>query len=664
MSNSLTTVDDRVSEELKSCIRDLIGVLALPALWTGGDASRIVATLLEILQRILNLDFAYAQLPMTPGRDSIEDLRPATHEGSIPTAAEIGMALKQCLATESINAVPTSIRLADWPDILVSIVTLGHREGAGWLVFGTTRTGFPNQNERLILQVAINQAVLGIQESVLLSRQKQETARLDLLVSQRTAELKNANAALRRSEAHLTEAQSLSLTGSFTWNLQTGKMEWSAEAYRIWELPTTEEPSFDHILRLIHPDNLASFRKVFDKKVRGAVDSDVEFRLLIPGGRIKHVQLVRRAVTDASGRLVEFTGAIRDVTEVRNAFQEIHDLKERLHHENVVLREQVTEAGMFGQIIGTAPAFKSVLGRVAKVAPTDSTVLITGETGTGKELIARAIHENSKRTAGAFLKINCAAIPTSLIAAELFGYEKGAFTGATQRKIGRFEMANGGTLFLDEIGELPSETQIMLLRVLQEREFERVGGTQVIQADVRIIAATNRDLGEEMSLGRFRRDLFYRLNVFPIEMPPLRERKEDIPRLLAYFIDLYSRKMEKQITGVCEKALTMLRNYPWPGNIRELQNVIERSLILCDSATLTIDESWLAIDSMTAPASAVVLGRRPPDKESELIENALEDARGRVSGPRGAAAKLGMPASTLESRIRALKIDKHRFKSR
>jgi transcriptional regulator with GAF, ATPase, and Fis domain len=300
---------------------------------------------------------------------------------------------------------------------------------------------------------------------------------------------------------------------------------------------------------------------------------------------------------------------------------------------------------------------------VAKVAPTDSTVLVTGETGTGKELIARAIHKRSQRAARAFVSVNCSAIPASLIASELFGHEKGAFTGAIQRRLGRFELAEGGTIFLDEIGELPLETQIALLRVLQEREFERVGGTKTIRADVRVIAATNRDLQAAIEAGTFRSDLYYRLNVFPIEMPPLRERKEDITVLVEYFIDRYASKAGKKIRGINRVTLDRLKAYAWPGNIRELQNVIERSVIVCKTENFTVDESWLSRKLETADQASGTLFRMPAFQEKKAIEAALADARGRVSGASGAAAKLGIPASTLDSKIRALKINKHRFKT-
>jgi transcriptional regulator with GAF, ATPase, and Fis domain len=350
---------------------------------------------------------------------------------------------------------------------------------------------------------------------------------------------------------------------------------------------------------------------------------------------------------------------------LEKAFEEIKRLKDRLHDENVALREEIDKASMFEEIVGTSLALKGVLSRISKVAPSDSTVIITGETGTGKELVARAIHRRSDRRSRGFVSVNCAAIPRELIASELFGHEKGAFTGATQQRLGRFELANGGTLFLDEVGELPSETQIALLRVLQEHEFERVGGTRPIRADVRVIAATNRDLQAAISAGSFRSDLFYRLHVFPIEIPALRERREDIPLLVEYFIDRYARKAGKNIKRVNKKTLELLESYPWPGNIRELQNVMERSVILCETEIFSIDENWLPRPPPVTPASKqqVELPRRLLVQEKDMIEAALKDTRGRVSGPTGAAAKLGIPRSTLESKIRSLKINKNRFRA-
>ncbi|MGA3227806.1 MAG: sigma 54-interacting transcriptional regulator, partial [Acidobacteriaceae bacterium] len=396
---------------------------------------------------------------------------------------------------------------------------------------------------------------------------------------------------------------------------------------------------------------------------------EIEFRIALPDGTVKYIRAIGHPILDPSGELSECVGTAMDVTEqhearaaLETAFAEIKTLQDQLYKENIALREEIVRTSMFEEIVGESPALQTVLTRVTKVAPTDSSVLVTGETGTGKELIARAVHNRSQRTARAFVSVNCAAIPTSLISSELFGHEKGAFTGATQRRLGRFELAEGGTIFLDEVGELPPETQIALLRVLQEREFERVGGNKVIRANVRVIAATNRDLQQLIEEGAFRSDLYYRLNVFPIEMPPLRQRKEDIPLLVGYFIDRYSSKTGKKIRDIERATLDRLKTYPWPGNIRELQNVIERSIVLCDGETFTVDESWLSVNCGEADRAPRTLLRIPPLEEKKTIEVALAEAQGRVSGPTGAAARLGIPATTLDSKIRALGINKHRFK--
>ena len=349
---------------------------------------------------------------------------------------------------------------------------------------------------------------------------------------------------------------------------------------------------------------------------------------------------------------------------LESAVEELELLREQLYRENLALRDEVDRVSMFEEIVGTSPALQAALSRVVKVAATDSTVLITGETGTGKELVARAVHRRSDRSSRAFVSVNCAAIPRELISSELFGHEKGAFTGAAQQRLGRFELADGGTLFLDEVGELPAETQIALLRVLQEHEFERVGGTRPIRADIRLIAATNRDLHAAMSAGSFRTDLFYRLHVFPIEIPPLRERKKDIPLLVEYFIDRYARKAGKDIRRVDKQTLQLLQSYPWPGNIRELQNVIERSVIVCETEIFTVDESWLSQRPLgTRFGDKPFLSEKIAATEKEVIEEALRESQGRISGPMGAAAKLGIARSTLESKIQSLKINKNRFKN-
>ena len=419
----------------------------------------------------------------------------------------------------------------------------------------------------------------------------------------------------------------------------------------------------------VHPDDLGRHLDAFDEPLAKGVPFQDEVRLRRADGEYRWFIVAGVPLRDEKGNILKWYGTLLDIEDrkraedsLQRAFDEIKKLKDQLCRENIALREEIDKASMFEEIVGASPALKAVLARVAKVAPTDSTVFITGETGTGKELVARAIHKQSHRSSRAFVSVNCAAIPAPLIASELFGHEKGAFTGAHQRRLGRFELAEGGTIFLDEIGELPTETQIALLRVLQEREFERVGGNQAIRANVRVIAATNRDLKAAIEAGTFRSDLFYRLNVFPIEIPPLRERKEDIPMLVEYFIDRYASKAGKKIRGTDKKTLDLLQSYPWPGNIRELQNVIERSVILCDTESFSVDESWLVREYRQTQPASQPLSDKLVTQEKEMIEAALVESSGRVSGPLGAAAKLGIPPSTLESKIKSLKINKHNFK--
>src|SRR5229473_302102 len=412
------------------------------------------------------------------------------------------------------------------------------------------------------------------------------------------------------------------------------------------------EPGFDQTV--IHPDD---WDKVASTGQLGSrpLQFELEARMKGKDGLYRWFLYRFNPLLDCDGRVLRWFVTGTEIEAIKQA-------EERAQNENLALREEVDKASMFEEIVGTSSTLRAVLTRVAKVAPTESTIIISGETGTGKELIARAIHKRSLRSSRAFVSVNCAAIPQSLIASELFGHEKGAFTGASQRRLGRFEMAEGGTLFLDEVGALPNETQIALLRVLQERQFERVGGNQPIRADVRVISASNRDLKAAMATGAFRSDLFYRLNVFPIEIPPLRERKDDIPILVEYFIDRYATEAGKKIRYVSKKSMELLQSYPWPGNVRELQNVIERSVILCETETFSVDESWLSHDTdQTVPASQPLV-QMLATQEKALIETALAETRGQVSGPTGAAAKLRMRPSTLESKIRTLKINKHRFK--
>jgi len=593
---------------------------------------------------------------------------------------------------------------------------------------------------------------------------------------------KNAEEKLRRSEAYLAEAQELSHTGSFGWDVSSGEIYWSPETFRIFEYEPTAKVTIELIMQRTHPEDRPLVQQLIERVSRERTDFEFEHRLLMADRSVKYLRVIGSPSENKDGWF-EFVGAVTDITErkraeekVRQSEKELRQLldftpqhvtvlgpdrsrlynnhaaldyhgltleewqtadpdrlfhpqdwerlsrevygkflsgssldievrlrrrdgqyrwflirynptldeqgrptrwyaaatdiedrkhtEQRLQDENVALREEIDRASMFEEIVGISPALHAVLSRVSKVAPTDSTVLITGETGTGKELMARAVHKRSQRSSRAFVSVNCAAVPRDLIASELFGHEKGAFTGATQRRLGRFELAEGGTIFLDEIGELPAETQIALLRVLQEHEFGRVGGTGSIRTNARVIAATNRDLEEAIAAGTFRRDLFYRLNVFPIEVPPLRERQEDIPVLVDYFIDRYARKAGKNIRRVNKKSLELLQSYPWPGNIRELQNVIERSVILCETENFSVDESWLSRQPRPGgPKSQLELSQKLAAQEKEMIEAALRESGGQVSGPSGAAAKLGIPGSTLETKIKSLNIDKNRFKT-
>jgi len=426
--------------------------------------------------------------------------------------------------------------------------------------------------------------------------------------------------------------------------------------------------TIDRMYSGIHPDDRSRVRNNYEAAQRQKGEFDAEYRIVLSDGTIKHLHTIGHPVLNEFGDVVEYIGTGMDVTEQRQAqaaleqaFDEIKRLKDRLQDENLALREEIDQASMFEEIVGASAALKTVLSHVIKVAPTDSTVLISGETGTGKELIARAIHKHSRRADRAFVSLNCAATPPSLIASELFGHEKGAFTGAVQQRRGRFELAHSGTIFLDEIGEIPMDTQVVLLRVLQERQIERVGGSRAIPVDVRVIAASNRDLPAAIAAGTFRSDLFYRLNVFPIHVPALRQRPDDIPILVEYFVKRFAEKMAKRIRRIEKRTLELCERYQWPGNIRELQNIVERSVVLCSGETFSIDEAWLSSQSPLRPDGSSPLPHALQGQEKEMIEAALAKSQGKVAGPRGAAAKLGIPPSTLESKIKQLKIEKSKF---
>jgi formate hydrogenlyase transcriptional activator len=414
--------------------------------------------------------------------------------------------------------------------------------------------------------------------------------------------------------------------------------------------------STDFRARIFHPEDLERLQEERQAALLRGLPFEIEQRALRNDGRYRWFLIQFNPLRDEHGEIVRWYATGTDIDDRKRR-------EERTQNENVALREEIERSSMFEEIVGSSEGLRQVLAQVSKVAPTDSTVLILGETGTGKELIARAIHNLSKRSTRAFIRVNCAAIPPALVASELFGHEKGSFTGAFQRRLGRFESADGGTIFLDEVGELPPETQVALLRVLQEREFERVGGSQTVPVDVRVIAATNSDLSAAVAEGTFRQDLFYRLNVFPIRIPALRERVDDISLLVEYLIDRYAQAAGKKFRTIDKGTLELFQTYDWPGNVRELQNVIERAVILSDGETFSVDETWLTPVTPKTAASSVPLVANLIDHEKEMIETALREAEGLVSGPTGAASKLGIPRQTLESKIRKLGINRHRFKT-
>lgn len=488
---------------------------------------------------------------------------------------------------------------------------------------------------------------------------------------------KRAEEKLRRSEAYLAEGQRLTHTGSWARSMSTGELYYSVESLRIFGLdPERTRPTVEIFLNRLHPDDRASVQETIDYAVRERSDFERDYRIVLDDGTIRHVHVLGHPVMNGAGELTEFVGTHVDVTEQRQsrlalerAFEEIKQLRDQLYQENVALREEIDETSMFEEIVGHSAALREVLSQVETVASTDSTVLIYGETGTGKELIARAIHNLGGRSGQAFVKLNCAAIPTGLLESELFGHEKGAFTGAIGQRVGRFELANHGTVFLDEIGEIPLELQPKLLRVLQEREFERLGSSRTLKTDARLIAATNRDLSAMVEEGKFRSDLFYRLDVFPIRVPALRERREDIPLLVRHFVQQFSRRLGKTIDSIPIPTMNALCEYHWPGNIRELQNVIERAVIISTGSVLIVSIGDLrarrhSVSPAKTPANAedshLVEARNArkavDETERKKILEVLEQTLWTVGGPDGAAARLGLKRSTLQYRMRKLGI--------
>ena len=505
--------------------------------------------------------------------------------------------------------------------------------------------------------------VSGISTDITTAKQAQQTLENSFQEIQLLTErLERENVALKHAEAKLRqdEEELRRMTDAIPQTIvvldPSGAPIYANQATLDYTGLTIEDvlaPGFRE--RIFHPDDLEKWRDEREAALARGLPFEAEQRALRKDGQYRWFLIRYNPFRTEQEQVIRWYATGTDVDDRFRA-------AERIRNENLALREQIDRESMFEDIVGSSEALRKVLRQVTKVAPSDSTVLILGETGTGKELIARAIHKRSRRAEQAFIGVNCAAIPASLIASELFGHEKGAFTGATQRRLGRFESVNGGTIFLDEVGDLPSEIQIALLRVLQEREIERVGNSRPIPVDVRVLAATHRDLNALVAEGKFREDLLYRLNVVPIEMPSLRERATDIPVLVEYFTDRFGKRAGKKFQAIDKKSLKLFEAYGWPGNVRELQNVIERAVILCEGEIFSVDESWLGRELPHAPSRPGTLNRTLVTQEKEMIEAALAESSGRISGPIGAAARLGLPTRTLDSKIKRLKINKYRFK--
>jgi len=632
---------------LQACINDLVSVMALPAMWTGQDWRQIVGTLLDAVVGMLRLEFAYARLNVKGG-GHLEMVRLAESR-HVPTAREVGRALETWLEGDlhqSPVRVPSPI---GGGGVWIAPLRLGLRDDIGVIVPAAARADFPRESEKLLLNVAANQAAIGLQEARLLSEQRRIAEELDARVVQRTNELTAANEELRR----ITDAIPLGISV-----LAPDGSPLYVNAFALDYMGRSLEEANSETVRAatLHPDDVERIR---EERLRGLARGEpfeMELRARRKDGQYRWFLVRVHPLRNERGQIIRWYSTGTDIEDRKR-------IEERVRNENLALRDEIDRSSMFEEIVGSSGGLRRVLTRIAKVAATDSTVLILGETGTGKELVARAIHKCSTRASRAFIRVNCGAIPASLVASELFGHEKGAFTGALQRRVGRFEAADGGTIFLDEIGDLPGETQVALLRVLQEREFERVGGSRPVSVDVRILTATHRDLGAAVKAGSFREDLFYRLNVFPLEIPPLRERKEDIPLLVQYLVERYAKKAGKRIKSIDRETMEMFRFYTWPGNVRELQNVVERAVILSDSETFAVDESWMRREASQTPRPVVSFAGTLAEDERKLIETALAASKGRISGVRGAAARLGLARQTLDSKIRALRIDKYKFKT-
>jgi formate hydrogenlyase transcriptional activator len=665
-------------KRLERCINDLVSILTLPAIWSGGEPSQIIHTLLNALLRMLPLDFVYVRLKDPVGQAPIEMVRVAQLGKPVPRPQDIGEVVNPWLGNDP-QTWPRRVRSPIGEgDISIVSVQLGLQGEIGVIVAGSERADFPGQTERLLLSVAANQAVIGLQEARILSEQKRLARELDQRVEHRTRELAAANEELRKEitergkveeKLRQDERELRDITDAIPHAITVLDPQGGVLYANRWALDYTglsleEVMRPDFRSRIFHPEDVARLKDERRAALAKGLPFENEHRAMGKDGTYRWFLTRYNPLRDEHGHVLRWYTTGTDIEARKQA-------EEKVRIENVVLREEIDRASMLEEIIGSSEALRKVQSQVARVAATDSTVLILGETGTGKELIARAIHKRSTRSLRAFIRVNCAAIPTSLIASELFGHEKGAFTGAMQRRVGRFEAADGGTIFLDEIGDLPADTQIALLRVLQEREFERIGSNKPVSVDVRVLAATNRDLDAAVASGTFRQDLFYRLNVFPIRVPALRERKDDIPMLVEYLVERYAKRAGMRVCHINQTTLDVFQAYDWPGNIRELQNAVERAVILCDGDTFSVDETWLQVKPSQLsgrPFSRVGVltedKKEFADRERKAIEAALAECHGRVSGPRGAATKLGIPHQTLASKIATLGIDKRQFKVR
>jgi PAS domain S-box-containing protein len=467
---------------------------------------------------------------------------------------------------------------------------------------------------------------------------------------------KNADDALRDGEARLSLAAASAQAILWTVEAKNGHIWCTDQGRELLGFTPTEEITFDRFLEVVHPEDRSQIRESVAQAYATGREADGQFRISLPDGNVRWIAFRGRAQTTPSGEPIRLMGCSIDITErkqadeqLRHALEEVRQLRDQLQHENMHLRQEVKQLYGYSRIIGQSPAIRRVLAQVEQVAATGSTVLLLGETGTGKELFASAIHELSPRKNRAMVRMNCAAIPPPLVESELFGREKGAYTGAVSKQIGRFEMAHGSTLFLDEIGELPIDVQVKLLRVLQEKCIERLGNPKPISVDVRIIAATNKDLGKAVQEGKFREDLYYRLNVFPVTVPPLRERREDIPLLTWAFLEEFTTTVGKHVDAISQSTMDTLMRYSWPGNVRELRNVIERALILATDSKLRV-EIPNGANSKAVPSSTL------EEFERKYFLSILDKTGWRVRGKNGAAEILGLKPTTMASRMAKLGI--------